>query len=772
VLPVFAAVLAAAMLAGIALVPRFGFRLALLVAVGLNLVAGLAALLTSRSSPSASSSPLPRTSLLLAALNGIVLFSGPLLWMRGLVFSIGETTSSRALLVVTILGGVAIGAALAAMFMRRRRSALQAFAFVSMAAALAVVVATSFFDEFPAFAGGLTSLSLRLSICAMGVAVPAILLGAATMLLFATGTGRPQPHPNEAGSIAALHLLGGGVGMFAVTFLLIPMLGIRNSLLVMGMISGIAGLFALGSLPELARSRRLTIALGFAALFAITASILPPWDARKLLRASEGGSEEARIVEMREGPAATVFVKKQGNDLELNVNGRASAHSPLDLKTDTLLAELPFLARPDARSVLVSGLGSGVTLSVVAQRRSLESIECLEPIQEVVDAAHWFARRGEADVSKDPRVHMYISNVRSHLLHSPKKYDAIVLRSSPFEGDGFTQEVAQRFREHLAENGVLGMRIREDSLTTNFIPSLLASLLHSFPVVDVWTGEPGDFLVISSPSPMPLSFAAIAQHFQDPAAGNALRTAGIPDPATLLSHFFFDSKAVSQLAVGDPNNMPNLTDVHERVPDLIQLPPEEATRIDQAYLARHLEGEGILGGRDEEAVVLLRQGAAMNPNDLAIRRNLARVCVRVGLQSLHQQKYGAAQSLFNEAIEADPESIDAAGSLAQLSLAGANTEDALKWGQRMLELDPENDFAYAYLGDAYRTQSRWAEARDAYRKALERDPDNVAATLHLAEALTYTGDPEGAVAKIERARRLGAPAEELQRIRKFVRQDG
>ena len=46
------------------------------------------------------------------------------------------------------------------------------------------------------------------------------------------------------------------------------------------------------------------------------------------------------------------------------------------------------------------------------------------------------------------------------------------------------------------------------------------------------------------------------------------------------------------------------------------------------------------------------------------------------------------------------------------------------------------------------------------------------AILHLAESLTYTGDPEGAVAKLESARRLGAPAEELQRIRKLVRQDG
>jgi cytochrome c-type biogenesis protein CcmH/NrfG len=76
------------------------------------------------------------------------------------------------------------------------------------------------------------------------------------------------------------------------------------------------------------------------------------------------------------------------------------------------------------------------------------------------------------------------------------------------------------------------------------------------------------------------------------------------------------------------------------------------------------------------------------------------------------------------------------------------------------------------MGDAYREERRWTEARDAYLKALELFPDNIPATLHLAEALTYTGDPEGAVAKLEKARRLGAPLEELQQIKRLVRQDG
>jgi len=139
---------------------------------------------------------------------------------------------------------------------------------------------------------------------------------------------------------------------------------------------------------------------------------------------------------------------------------------------------------------------------------------------------------------------------------------------------------------------------------------------------------------------------------------------------------------------------------------------------------------------------------------------------------LREQNYAAAHASFTEAIQEDPKSVDAAVGLGELSVIAGNPEDAVQWAHRVLELDPENDVAYAQIGDAHRAAGRWSEARDAYLKALERFPENMPATLHLAEALTYTGDPEGAVAQIEKAVRLGAPAEETQRIRKLVRQDG
>jgi len=817
-LGILAAVLAfggASGLAGAAflLAPAIGFRAAWLVAAGLNAAVGLSALFRTAAiaaspervalSRTAAASP-QATAFFLPALTSFVLFAIPPLWMRALVFAIGDSASSRGLVLVVAMSGNGIGSLLAAMFARRIRNPMVGFAFVSMAAALAIVITTSFFDDFAAMRA--SSFAASFLPCALGVLPPAILLGMGIAIVL--GVARNERGRSwEFGGFTSAFLLAGSVGLIAATFL--PAVGVRDSLLLMAALTGIAGIFALGR-STLPRSRRLSIALGFAAIFLVIASLLPPWDASKLASGTDPLPQDIakeRILEVHEGRTATVFVKRSGSDLELNVNGHPEARATLDRKSNILLAELPFLFQPKAKSALIFGLETGTTLSAVAQH-SLDSIECIEPLEGIFAAWPQFrdglTKAALPDISKDSRVHIRSETARSRILRLRQAVDVLLLSCPSLassERHFIPQEFARLCRARMAADGVLAMRIPADFLSVDSLRSLLATLLPSFPNVDVWVGQPNDVIVTASSNPLPLSFETIVRRFDDPAIGAGLRKAGIGDAPTLLSHHLLAPKVVAQWAQGaspfadDRPWMPELarttsenaeamqkllslrTDPLQRISDANLFPSdsEAYARLQRAVDARRLEIEAFAqdaAGRGDEALETLRQAASTNPHDIAIRRNLARLCVRIGLQALREQNYGRAHSLLTEAIETDSGSVDAAAGLADLSLAGGNSEDALKWAQRVLELDPDNDSAYAQMGDAYRAQGRWTEARDAYLKALERFPDNVSATLHLAEALTYTGDPEGAVAKIEKARRLGAPIDELQRIRKFVRQDG
>jgi tetratricopeptide (TPR) repeat protein len=51
-------------------------------------------------------------------------------------------------------------------------------------------------------------------------------------------------------------------------------------------------------------------------------------------------------------------------------------------------------------------------------------------------------------------------------------------------------------------------------------------------------------------------------------------------------------------------------------------------------------------------------------------------------------------------------------------------EDAVRWFQQAIELDPKRAVAYLNLGDAYAKLNRNQEAGQAYQRYLELAPDS------------------------------------------------
>ncbi len=67
--------------------------------------------------------------------------------------------------------------------------------------------------------------------------------------------------------------------------------------------------------------------------------------------------------------------------------------------------------------------------------------------------------------------------------------------------------------------------------------------------------------------------------------------------------------------------------------------------------------------------------------------------------------------------------------------------------REVLETDPRNADAYAYLGFSYRKMKRYEPALAAYTTALELDPDHKGALEYLGELYVETG-------KLDQARQL------------------
>jgi tetratricopeptide (TPR) repeat protein len=71
--------------------------------------------------------------------------------------------------------------------------------------------------------------------------------------------------------------------------------------------------------------------------------------------------------------------------------------------------------------------------------------------------------------------------------------------------------------------------------------------------------------------------------------------------------------------------------------------------------------------------------------------------------------------------------------------------DAIRWLERAVEFDPKNKDAWYYLGRAYYTRARLAEARKAFRSVLDLDPHSVKAENNVGLLFETEGQPAAAM---------------------------
>src|SRR5262249_54683732 len=198
---------------------------------------------------------------------------------------------------------------------------------------------------------------------------------------------------------------------------LLPVLGARASLrtgIAVNLVLA-AGLFLL---PRPVTSRRWT---GITASLIIAGGMyfVRPWDQRLMssgpaiyghlnvaARENAGGASApvAETLFYRDGSSSTVAVLRRAGNTFLRVNGKTDASTSGDMPTQTMLGHLPMLVHPSPRTILVVGLGSGMTAAAVA-RHPIEHLDIAEIEPAVVEAARFFAA-WTGDVLRDPRVRL------------------------------------------------------------------------------------------------------------------------------------------------------------------------------------------------------------------------------------------------------------------------------------------------------------------------------------------------------------------------------
>lgn len=428
-------------LAGFVLIERLGIRGTMYLAVVLNVVIAAAAwwlasrcganIAAGKEAPDADGARAPAAApyarrdrvlaLIAVAASGFAGLAYEVLWTRVLVFFLGNTVHAFSIMLITILAGIAAGAALFGRLADRVRRPLLCLAVMQALIGFTVVLSTPILCRVcEAFAparshitrADFASVGVGFLAAAAAMLVPTVLMGGTLPVVLRIRAGRLAETGRTVGDAYFCNTAAAAAGPLVACFLLIPAIGIQESFFAVACVNlaAAAALACAGS--GLGLPMRVAAIVGVLAATGVGRGV----SGREGLRQFFARRSKARVLAIEEGHDTTIMVWSTGPDRFIAIDGIQIAGTHVTMK---LRAHLAMLLHPRPKRVLVVGFGSGTTFGTVAERYDVD-VDCVEISPTVARAGRHF-KLWNHDVLHHPRARLIIDDARSYVSCTDKK---------------------------------------------------------------------------------------------------------------------------------------------------------------------------------------------------------------------------------------------------------------------------------------------------------------------------------------------------------------
>ncbi len=804
---------------GFLIMPALGMRMTTYAAIAANVAIFLVSMLLAgtsrgREAPagaeaaadrSAGTTSYEKTILAAFFFTGLAALSAEVVWMRVLALVVGTTTYAFTTMLTCFLLGLALGSAVFARVAQRTARPGTVFAVLVALIGFTVFSTLVAFGKLPfayvaLFASvkptWLNTISLQFLLSAGLMIVPTFLMGGTFPLvarIYAKDLSRVGA---RIGTAYAFNTLGSICGSFLGSFVLLELLGVQYGMVTVAVIYLAVGVMLVAALTEPVRPRlRLAGSLALMAGAVLMVVLSPGWD-KKLMTSGvynysfRYGSVEGlkrmlasnTLLFYDEGPGATVSVERSEDSvLSLRIDGKTDASSGEDMITQELIAHLPLLLHADPDTILIVGLGSGVSLSS-ALTHPVEHLDCVELLDNVVKAARYFdAYTG--DVLADPRVNLIIGDGRNHVRLVDRKYDVII--SEPTDpwvsgvGDLLTLEYFREAKARLKPGGLMTAWLALYRVGDLEVKSTLKSFVSVFPYTTIWMSNEGNTVLLGSFSPLKFDEAMI-ERMEQPRVKADLERVGIDEISDILGGLLMDGEEAGRYASEvdvqhtDDNmlleyyasrRVSNVTFLehlgrllsvfHPR--DFEDLPAGVAEDVRTKVGARRLTMQGSvekMRGNAAKTVDFYNRAYAMAPTDRYVASMYGGMQADLGDTMLARGDWDRAIGYFTQAIgnvEAYMAWIPHDG-LGQCYIAKGEYLEAKRELLEAVRYNPYYPPTCYNLGVVFTLLGSPDMAAEAYERCLKLDPANVDAANNLAWEYAEMGED------LERALELAAMA--------------
>ncbi len=512
--------------------------------------------------PEDQTTPIKETNLVpfVFALSGFAGMVYQLGWTRALVLSIGSSTYSFSIILTTFLASLGLGSFLYRHLFHKRAPRLSDLALLQLLIGASALLVTLGIGQLPLFKiytlpkliGSFARVAAfdTLTVFVL-LLVPTLALGLTFPLVTHLFTSSLEQLGKKLGEAYASNTTGAILGSFLGGFVLIPVLGVQNSIKLSAFLNLLGGVLLLWKGPAMRSLEK----KGAAVLVAVTVGLLllpVQWNLG-LLSAGAGLSPmQSEIIVppifFRDGMTSTVTVHLNfGTFPYLKVNGKTDASIALvDSPTQLLLGMVPAALHPDPKSIAVIGFGSGQTLVGLLSVPGVEKVQCAELEPAVLEASKYFEPFSEGAFD-DPRLKLVEDDGRSFILGSSEKFDIIVSEpSNPWIagiGGLFTSDFYQGCRRQLNEGGVMAQWFHIYSMSESDIQMVYRTFFQVFPNGALYQTSPGDILLIGTEEPSHFQPERLKEMFQQDAdSWPWFASLGLIDSRMLYGTFLADRK--------------------------------------------------------------------------------------------------------------------------------------------------------------------------------------------------------------------------------------
>ncbi len=712
-------------------------------------------------------------------ISGFCALAYEVLWTRIMVFFLGSTTYAFATMLAAFLFGIALGSIVFARWVDRMKQPMAVFGGVQFGIGLFTLILLPAFEELYGMTRAFQStfgssrfwafFSSFLVMC-----LPTFLMGASFPLVTKIYTGSERRLGRSIGDVYAVNTVGSIFGAFCAGFILIPLFGIRPSIVLMvALNTGIGCLLVLKSGQQSVSSGALLqgISIGVPILNAGLAVILlltlnqPLFLKSAIFKTQRPGDT---LVDYNEEVDATVTTLKDDEGvyrLYVDTNQAADA-SRWDSPSHRVIAHLPLLLHPRPKRALVVGFGMGLTSYSITQHGV--RVNAIELSKGVISAAQEHFKHVNGNIFESPLFDYKINDGRNHILMTKTKYDMIstgIIHPLVSAGSSniYTADFYRLCRRILSEDGIMCQWVPLHRLPEPHYKMIVRTFIEVFPHTTLWYKYTPDFVIlIGTQEPLQIDYKNFIARAQIASISEGLAVDDL-DGMSLLDSFMMGPEMVrkyvgvgpvhtdnrprleffrgADLAATTTQNVKGMAEYRERVlPYLTNYGSTLAEmkdvrqKLDTYFRATHrlIRGQiAYASGQYQNAAELMNQAVELNPLDDTIRYNFGIVSglIREG----EQEELRQIEQQVQQTMAQNPDDLQGHLYLATVYEMQGELGKATRELEEFLRGDPSRSDVYLLLGPLYERQERYREALRTYER-LEQQEHRLPAPIFAAMA--------------------------------------